>query len=258
MASGIVNAVSTTFVGMISDRRFEASSYARNFLEERLKELKIKLEESEKELVAYAQQEEIINVDETQSLVSTNLSAVNTNLTEVIAKRIRTQQLMEQAESTDGLSLPQIMENEGVQNMRERRAELRAEYQNKLSFFKPAFPEMLNIKAQIDEIDRQIAAEVTLVKESIRADHESAVAQEGMLTAQLSDLKAQTLDLDERGIQYRILQREVDTNRQLYDGLLQRFKEVGVAGAVRTTMSPLWMPGRPAGRSVQAESFEEF
>jgi capsular exopolysaccharide synthesis family protein len=67
----------------------------------------------------------------------------------------------------------------------------------------------------------------------VRAEYQAALSQEQMLKGQLSSLRTQTLDVDSRSIQYNILKREVDTNRELYNGLLQRFKEVGVAGDVR-------------------------
>jgi succinoglycan biosynthesis transport protein ExoP len=230
----IVNSVSETFVALTLERRFDASSYARGFLEERLKELKLKLEDSEAELVAYAQEQRIVNVDERKSLVSANLVALNEQLAETSRERLKAAQLLEQAESTDGLALPQILADESIGRMRETRAELAAEYQDKHSFFKPEYPEMMKLQARIDEIDRQIAESVAVVRESLRANHEALLAQEKSLKRELETLKADVLDLESRGIQYRILQREVDTNRELYDGLLQRFKEVGVAGAVGT------------------------
>jgi len=87
-AQRIANAVAESFLALTLDRRFEASNYARDFLEERLKELKVKLEDSERALVAYAQQQKIMSVDDKQSLVEANLQAINTSLAEVSRKRI--------------------------------------------------------------------------------------------------------------------------------------------------------------------------
>jgi len=233
-AQRIANAVAESFLALTLDRRFEASSYARNFLEERLKELKVKLEDSERSLVAYAQQQKIVSVDDKQSLVAANLQSINTDLAETSSKRLNAEQLLRQAETTDGLSLPQIMNDTSVRAMRDKRVDLAEDYQNQLSFFKPGYPDMLKIKAQINELDRQIKQSVDNAKQALKADYEALASQEEMLKQRLEETKAEVLDLDNRGIQYRILQREVDTNRQLYDGLLQRFKEVGVAGAVGT------------------------
>ena len=233
-AERIANAVANSFVALTLERRFEASSYARNFLDDRLKELKVKLEDSEAQVVRYAQEQKIVNVDERKSLVTANLEALNQQLAETSRERVKAEQLLQQAETTDGLSLPQVLDDESVRKMREDRAELAAQYQDQLSFFKPAYPEMGKLKAQIDELDRQIQAAVGVVKDSLRAQYDAVKSEEASLSRELEQLKAEALDLESRGIRYRILQREVDTNRQLYDGLLQRFKEVGVAGAVST------------------------
>jgi polysaccharide biosynthesis transport protein len=248
-AQRMANAVANTFISMNLQRRYDASSYARNFLEERLKELKVKLEDSEKQLVAYAQQQQIVNVGEKQTLVSANLATLNNQLGDATQARIRAEQQMQQANETDGLSLPQIMSDPSVQSMRSQRAQLETQYHDQLSFFKPAYPEMKKLKAQIDELDRQIQAAVNVVRDSLKANFEATKAQEDSLKQELDATKTEALDLQSRGIQYSILQREVDTNRTLYDGLLQRFKEVGVEGAVGTNnvsiVDPAETPGAP-------------
>ncbi len=91
---------------------------------------------------------------------------------------------------------------------------------------------MLQLKGQIDEIDKQIAVEEGNIRAGIQADYQAALQQEQMLGEQMSGMKGDVLDLQNRSIQYNIFKREVDTNRQLYDGLLQRYKEIGIAGGV--------------------------
>ena len=93
---------------------------------------------------------------------------------------------------------------------------------------------MQQLKGQIDELQRQIGQETGSVRASVKAEYDAAASQEQMLKGQIASLRDQALDVDGRSIQYNILKREVDTNRQLYDGLLQRYKEVGVAGDVRS------------------------
>jgi capsular exopolysaccharide synthesis family protein len=93
---------------------------------------------------------------------------------------------------------------------------------------------MQQLKSQIDELDKQIAVEVNNIKASVRSEYEAAQSQEAMLQKQMDVLKTQVLDQQNRSIRYNVLKREVDTNRQLYDGLLQRYKEIGVAGGVTT------------------------
>ncbi len=99
---------------------------------------------------------------------------------------------------------------------------------------KPDFPEMVQLRAEIAEYDRQIKSQLELVKHSIKAQYEAAREQENSFLRKTASLKGEVLDLRSRSIQYNILQRELDTNRTLYDGLLQQYKEVGVASGVTT------------------------
>ena len=122
----------------------------------------------------------------------------------------------------------------GVGSLQQQRAGLQAQYQQKLQVFKPDYPEMQQLKGQIDEVNRQIGAEMSSIRASVKAEYDAASSQEGMLKGQINALRGQALDVDSRSIDYNILKREADTNRQLYDSLLQRFKEVGAAGDVRS------------------------
>ena len=116
--------------------------------------------------------------------------------------------------------------------MRAKRKELAIEYQQKLQIFKPDYPAMVQIKNQLDEIDRQLADEAKTLKESLKGAYEASLAQEKEMRNRIETLKADVLDLQKRSIQYNILKREVDTNRELYTSLLQRYKEVDVASGV--------------------------
>jgi capsular exopolysaccharide synthesis family protein len=142
--------------------------------------------------------------------------------------------LWEQLQSAQGIGVPQMLESESIAEKRAKKADLAANYQEQLAFFKPAYPEMVKLQAQMDELDRQIGEEISLIRASVEAEYKTAVAEEQSLTERLDALKEEFTDFRNRNIQYTILQREVDTNRTLYDGLLQRYKEIGVAGGVGT------------------------
>lgn len=231
-AQTIANAIAEGFVSSNLDRRIEANAYAKGYLEDQLQELKLKLEESDRVLLDFAQKEQIVSIGEKSSLTEANLAASNTSLGVVVGERIKAEQLWRQMESAVGLALPQILNNQVIQSLREKRIDLATDYKEKLNTFKPSYPEMLRIKARIDDIDQQVSAEVNNIKESLRAAYLAARNQEELIAAQLDFLKSESLGLQRRSIQFNILKREADTNRSIYDGLLQRYKEVGIAGGV--------------------------
>ena len=228
----VVNAVADGFISSAIERKFDASSYATRYLEEQLALMKGRLEESERSLVEFATRENIVSTGESgQSLEGQNLGALNTALAAAQDERIRAQAAWSQV--SGGGSLPAgAITNSILNTLNQQRAQLNAQYQQQLQTFKPEYPAMVALKGQIDEVERQIEQERASIRDSIRAEYDAAQARENMLLEQLATLRTSALDVDNRSIDYNILRREVDTNRQLYDGLLQRYKEIGVAGGV--------------------------
>ena len=233
-AQRVVNGFAEVFIADNLDRRYDSSSYARKFLEERIQQLKVKLEDSERQVVQYAEKQGIINLDDKKSLASTDLEAINTKLTEAHNNRVKLEVLWGQAKQTQGFGFQQILDSKAIQENRKLRTQLAAEYQQKLGLYKPAYPLMIQLRNQIKELDRDAETEVAAIKSSIEAQYIGARNEEEDLASQLEKSKAEVVDQRGRSIQYNILQREVDTNRTLYDGLLQRYKEIGVSGAVGT------------------------
>jgi len=230
------NVVAEAFIASNLERRFDSSSYAKQYLEDRLQELKLKLEDSERKLVEFAQKERIVGTGgESGNLSEQRLGSINAALAKAKEDRIRAEARWSQAQAAGGLvRFGDMGATSIIASLQESRARLMAEYQDKLRLYKPAYPLMQQLKGQIDELDKQLAAEAGNIRAGVRAEYQAAVQQESLLTAQMDELREEVLDLQDRSIQYNIFKREVDTNRQLYDGLLQRYKEIGVAGGVST------------------------
>lgn len=263
-AQRIANGVADSYLSSNLERRYGATAYARNFLKERLEELKLKLEESEKALVAYAEKKQLITAagdreGSKQSLAESDLAALNGALQKIVTDRINAQQLWEQANKANGLGLPQILDDKAIQMLLQQRAALMSEYQNKLSMFTPAYPDMRKLKAQIDQINQEIKSASDVIKESLKSRYEAALQQEVMLKNQMEEIKKGVLTTRDKEIQYNILKREADTNRTLYDGLLQQYKDAGVAGAVSTNnvavIDRAQLPGGPFKPNLQKNLF---
>ncbi|MFZ2628013.1 MAG: GumC family protein, partial [Rugosibacter sp.] len=233
LAAQVANTISTVFINLNLERRMDASSYAKTFLQERLQQIRVKLEDSEKSLNEFTRKEGIVKVDEKQpSPDAQSLQEFTTALAKAQGERIRTESLYNQVKSADTSALSAVIENKVVQEFKARKAKLEADYQEGLKIYKPAYPKMVQIESQIAEMQAKIDEEISQVRGAIKADYDAARAQEEMLTAKLQQSKETVLDVQDRSFQYNILQREVDTNRQLYEGLLQRYKEIGVAGGI--------------------------
>jgi succinoglycan biosynthesis transport protein ExoP len=257
-AQRIANGTADSYVSANLERRYAATAYARNFLKERLDELKLKLEDSERALVAYAEEKELIGdvksvskegKEAGQSLAESDLAALNGALEGVVAERIHAQNLWEQAANSKELGLPQILDDGAIKALRGQRAALMADYQNKLSTFKPDYPDMQRLKAQMNQIDQEIKSAADVIKQSLKSHYEATLQQETLLKKKMDEVKHGVLETRNKEIQYNILKREADTNRTLYDGLLQQYKDIGVAGAVGTNnvavIDRAQLPGGP-------------
>jgi capsular exopolysaccharide synthesis family protein len=239
LAAQVTNAFADNFINSSLERRYEASSYARSFLERQIANVKRDLERSERSLVAYAQSQGIIVLggekpgegSDTGSLQGASLSAVNSALAEATTRRIQAEQAFRQARAVSASDV-----TSSTAGLRTQRAQLEAEYQEKSSRFRPEYPDMVALRSRITELTKQINAEAGTVAggkaTTLGAEYRAALAAEQSLQGRLNQLKGSVLNLRGRSIQYNILQREVDTNRSLYDALLQRYKEIGVAGGI--------------------------
>ncbi|MBS0235245.1 MAG: polysaccharide biosynthesis tyrosine autokinase [Proteobacteria bacterium] len=226
----IASAYAQAFIASNLDKRFEANAYAKKFLEDQIKQLKSRLEQSEKTMLDFAEKEQIVSIGESSSIAEADLTNSSVALGNIASERIRNEQLWRQIEKTTALDFPQFLSNAAIDTLRAKRNDLVAEYQEKLETFKPGYPLMVQLKNKISEIDRQLAAEAKAIRASLKSAYESSLNQEHEITARVAKLRGDVLDFQKRSIEYNILKREVDSNRQLYDGLLQRYKEVDVAG----------------------------
>lgn len=249
LSANILNSLAKAYINLNLERRFDATTYARNFLQERLQQVKAKLEESERELVEFSRREEIIAIDQKESVITQNLTAANAALIDAEKKRIAAESVYRQMLGARGQGLTQVLDSTIIQDLKQTRAKLEAQYQDNLSVYKPAYPTMVQLRNQINQVDTMINQEIGNIRAAITADYEAAKNEEALLRANLNRMKQEVLALQGRSIQFNILRRETDTNRQLYDGLLQRYKEVGVAAGVGTNnisvVDEAKVPSRP-------------
>lgn len=239
-AANMANAMARGHISASLERRFESSSYARKFLSDQLTRTKASLEESERNLANYA-----INVgifrSSTQdiqgrdvdgpSLAQTSLSALNAALKQSEVNRIAAEQRYREAELSFAGD-----QAASINSLVHMRSDLQAQYDEKLKIYKPDYPEMLALSSRIKRLDAAIEQERGRAQSGKRAElygeYKAAVRIEAELRQRVAEAKGEVLQDRTRSIEYNILQREADTNRALYDALLQRYKEVGVAGGI--------------------------
>lgn len=246
-AAKLANGYAENAITANLQRKFDRSSYARDFLQDQLASAKQRLEESERQAIGYARNAELIELNNPEqedggggNLTNASLIQLNRALSAAVADRIEAQERWESARDVPASQLPQVLSNPAIQTLTQQRATVSAEYQQLLTRFKEEYPAVKRAAAQLAELDDQIQSLAGNIKSSIQQEYRIAAQQEQALESRISQLRQGSLAEQERSVGYNILMREADTNRQMYDGLLQRFKEVSAeAGIAANNLSLL-------------------
>jgi capsular exopolysaccharide synthesis family protein len=240
VASKVANAWVEQFIQANMDQRFAATSDARAFLERRLDQLRRRLEQSERDLVNYSSSQEIVALSTSvgpdgktrseRTLTGEQLEEFSRALSQATADRIAAESRLGKGEAATTVSQQSGGRSASLAMLRQRRAEVAADFAKMMVQFAPDYPPAAALKSQMESLDRAIAAESSRIGSSVTTEYQEASARERQLRERVERLKQDLSSQQRRGIQANIYQREADTNRELYDSLLQRYKEIGVAG----------------------------
>ena len=245
VSAALANSYVDNYIQTNLTRQYDTSVYSRQFLQTRLAQAKTRLENSEKALIDYTRSATLIDPSAgtssvsgqsaPHSLTSENLMQMNQSLSTARAERIAAEQRWREAQQTPLMSLPEVLSNPTIQQLTQKSAEAQATYQQERQRRQDAHPALLQAAAQITEINKQIDAIAKSIRNSIQERYQVARNQEAALSGSVGQLQGQTLADQGKGVQYNVLKREADTNRQLYDGLLQRLNELSVAAGVNSS-----------------------
>ncbi len=244
LSAKIANAYADQFIQANIQRKFSTGEYSRTFLKNQLDKAKERLENSERDLISYARAAGLIDAsagaaqagspEGPRSLVTANLVQLNQDYAQANATRLEAEQRWNQAKSVPATTLPEVLGNLAMQQLLQKRAELNADLSRMQQHMRPDHPSVLQAQAQVKELDGRANALAENIRASIRNQYLTALKQEEAIERQLGSLKTATLSEQDRGVHYTILKREVDTNREMYEGLLSRFKELSAEAGVTT------------------------
>ncbi|MBS0457757.1 MAG: polysaccharide biosynthesis tyrosine autokinase [Proteobacteria bacterium] len=234
LSAKIANQFANTFMATNLEHNFNATAYARQYLEGRVAELRKKVADSKAHLIELATKEKLfLDSDGKPTLSNTNLDALTMALVGAQDARAKAEARWKFAQSAADTALPgDEIVNSAISALRQQRATLVADYQLKLATFKPGYPLMQAEKSQIDALDKQISKEYAGIRSSMRAEYDAALAHEKDIHTQLEQQKSDVLAAQSRSIEYGVALQDVQTNQQLYNDMLERYKEIGIAGGI--------------------------
>ena len=239
LAARVVNALAGSYIDESLQTRWDAGQKASAWLGDQLDKLKIKLEKSEGDLQTYASSNGLLYLvndkGETENIVDQRLRQTQAELTQAQADRYQKESLFRLAEAGDYGALPGVFDNKVTQDLMDRLAELERQQAALTPEFKPDYPKMKEIQSQIDRVQQFLQQHRQQAERHIADEYFAAVHREGLVTKAFDKEQKEASVIAQKSVEYNILKREADTNKQLYEGLLQRMKEAGVSAALRAS-----------------------
>ncbi|MBI5076264.1 MAG: polysaccharide biosynthesis tyrosine autokinase [Nitrospirae bacterium] len=246
LAAKVTDSLAKSFIDLNIESKFEATQQAREWLEKQLEAMKAKVEQAEEKLNEYAGKNGIIFLETkfddkdgksggSENLVSKKLGALSTEMITATSERIQKEAIYNEVKSGEAEASPIVLNNALVMSMRKDYAALESDYNQNLKTYKADYPKMVKLKELMDQVKKRLDTETRRVVSSIKKDYEAAVRRETYLKSAFEKQKQEALDLNNRSVQYQILKREADTNKELYNGLLQRLKETGISASLASS-----------------------
>ena len=231
-AAKAINTLADEYVAQNLDLRRQDMSKSLRWLSEELERQQHRVEQSERAMAEYRAGNNAGSLRDRENIVIARLNQLNESATRARTSRAQRESLHKQVvalgASAAAETIPAIASNPSVQSAKATLAELQRQKALLAERYGEKHPEMVTVLASIQDAARQLDVELTKAMDAIRHDYESSMLEERTLAQALSDQQTVAADLDRKGVAYTVLEREAQSNRQLYETLLQREKELQV------------------------------
>ena len=244
LAAQVANALAEAAITQQLEDKQDASRYATGFLTTQVHEARQALESSEGQLSQFLGDNDIQfvvsdrigeRVGERQALISQELSTLSDSLLKAKAERIAKESMLAQATRATAETLPAVLQNPLVAQLKEEASKLEARYRELGQSFKPEYPRMQRLEESIKEVRRHLHAEIQRFVEAVRKEYLAALQNETEVRKLVDEQRALARKLDGQMARYNLLRREVDTSRELYAALSSRLKETQVSSSLVTS-----------------------
>lgn len=235
LAGQVPNVLAKEYIQLNLESKVNMTEQAKEWLAKQLEDLKAKVERTEEALQEFGSKHDIISLDDKENVTMKRLQELNEALTKAESERMAKEAIYKQIKQDKGQTIdafPSILENKLIQELKQTYIQLEAQYMRLSETFKPNYPEMVRLRNQMEAIQKRVNLEISKGIASIKNEYESNLRRESLLRAAFEQQKAKVLEVQQSSIQYNILKREADTNKELYKVVLLRMKEVGVAASL--------------------------
>jgi succinoglycan biosynthesis transport protein ExoP len=233
-AAAVANALVNNYAEYNFRKKYNSTRQASSWMEQQLDELKAKTEKSQQQLVDYERENAIVNVSDKENVVEERLADLSRDLTIAQSERVEKESLNDLVRSNPSQAAL-LIQDDLLQRLEEKYADLSAQYADALSEYGPKFPKVVRLQSQMKSMEGFVDDERRRLTERIQNDYLAAQGREKLLTDAVAQQKVEVGRLNQLLIRHNILKREFDTNQQLYESLLQRLKDATVSAGLRAT-----------------------
>ena len=235
LAADITNSVATTYIEHNFQTKYRSTLQTADWLTKQLDDLKKNAESSQEKLIAYQKKTGILGTDETHNIIIDKLGDLNKELSQAEGDRILKEARFRIAMTENPELIANIAPESVLGALYKQRSETRAQYAQLAAKYGTAYPRVIQLQSQLSELDSAIGDEVTKVGEAVHAEYKTALKSEEMLKATFDQQKQEAYKLNEDAIQYAIMRRDVESSRDLYEGLLKKLKEAGIMAGLQSS-----------------------
>ena len=235
MAAEFANRLVQDYIEENVQSHWEMTQKTGDFLTKQIDDMRAKLERSEDQMQAYARQNQLVFTDEKTNVSESRLKDLQDELTKAQADRVQKQSEWEMASTASPESLPDVLSDATLGTYQADLASLKKEKAGLEQAYTPDYPKVKRLTAQIDAVQHSLETQRDNILKQIKNQYNSAMRREVLVQNNYRQQTSIVSDQSQKGIQYNILKREVDTNRELYESMLQHVKEASIAGALRAS-----------------------
>ncbi len=254
IAARYANTLASEFIEQTLESRWQTTQHTGEWLSNQMQDIKVKLEQSEDAMQSYALATNLVITDEKTNAEEQKLSEIQDELSKAEADRIDRQSRYELALHAPVDSLGEVLDDPSLKDIQGKLTDLRRQNAELSSTLTPSNPRVMRIQAQAAALETTLQQDRGNILGRIQNDFTSAVRRQSLLAADYSATAKIVAEQADKVSHYNTLKREVDTNRQLYDSMLQRVKEAGVASALRASnirvVDPARVPDSPYKPSI--------
>ncbi len=239
LAAAAANTIASVYISRSLAMKIGATEQATRWTARRVEELCKKVEQSEERLHVYASRYGLVNVDARRRLGTQKLSELNAQLVRTETKRAEAEARFKQIASVVGSpgkmeSSAEVLASALIQNLRTQEVQAAQKVAEQSEKYGPKHPAMVQARSEMAEVQAMLQNEIKKIYGSVKAEYQVALARERVIRSALSNQKAAVMDSGRHEVQYGILEREVKSNRQLYDVFLNRMKETVIVAEIQT------------------------